>query len=266
VLHTDCGPIVWGLSVAHHRFCIYVRTHLCFTESGCLQPGGLQSCATDFGSISALTRAFYRLGAYSLGAVSLAPPTLNLLAHLPVLYTDWGPTVCGRTVWGPTVSQHGFWIYWRTYLCFTQTGGLQSGGLQSRTTDFGFISALTCAFHRLGAYSLGSCSLAPPTPDLIVHLPPFFSTNIEELFFAGCSRNNVEQLWQRDSTYKNMLIQSSEIVHIGLVIFLIFSCSGIFRFVFDRSLEYDSVHEPGCQNSFGHKACGKLSGTSTRMH
>jgi len=146
-------------------------------QTGGLQSGGLQSRATDLGSISALTCALRRLGDYSLGAFSLTPPILDLLAHLPVLYTGWGPTVWGPTVWRPTVAHHGFWIslgatvlHQRTYVFFRQAEGLQSVGLQSRTTFFGSISALPCFLHRLAAYSLGAYSLAPPILDLWAHL------------------------------------------------------------------------------------------------
>jgi len=60
------------------------------------------------------------------------------------------------------------------------TGGLQSGSLQSRTTDFGSVSVLTCALHRLRAYNLGAYNLAPPTLDLLKHLPVLFSNIIED--------------------------------------------------------------------------------------
>jgi len=104
------------------------------------------------------------------GVLQSRTTNFHLSSHLLVFYTDWEPTVCGLTVWGATVSPHRLWIYQRTYLFFTQTGGLQSGGLQSRTTDFWFMSAPTCALHRLGAYSLGANSLAPPILDLLAHL------------------------------------------------------------------------------------------------
>lgn len=54
--------------------------------TGGLQTGGLQSPATDLGSISALTCSLHRVGAYIRGAYSLERPNLDILANLPVLY------------------------------------------------------------------------------------------------------------------------------------------------------------------------------------
>jgi len=57
---------------------------------------GPQSRATDFGSDLALTCV---VGACSVGAYILEPPTFDLILHLPVLYIDWGPTVSGHRLW-----------------------------------------------------------------------------------------------------------------------------------------------------------------------
>ena len=109
----DWGPTVWGPTVLCHRMWIWATTH--WTVG--LQSGGLQSRSTDFGFGQPLNG----VGAYSLGAHSLGPPILDLGNHS----LDWGPTV-----WGPTVSGHRCWIWATTHW----TGGLQSGGLQSRAT------------------------------------------------------------------------------------------------------------------------------------
>ena len=94
------GPQSGGLHpVSGYQFRIWGPTY----QSGGLQPGALQSRATDFGSDPELTCALHRLRAYSLEACSLGPPILDLPIHLPVLYIDWGPTV-----WGPTVSGQPF--------------------------------------------------------------------------------------------------------------------------------------------------------------
>lgn len=76
------------------------------------------------------------------------------------LQLHWGPTV-----WGLTVSCHRF----------------LSGGLQSRTTDFGSVAPNNRAFtgaYSLGRrptvsldYSLGAHSLSPPILDLLVQTP-----------------------------------------------------------------------------------------------
>lgn len=50
---------------------------------------GLQSRATDFGSGRPLTCALHRLEACSLGAYSLARPTLDLADHLLVRYKGY---------------------------------------------------------------------------------------------------------------------------------------------------------------------------------
>ena len=70
------GPTAWGPTVSRHGFGIWQSTHL----HGGLQPGGLQSRATDLESGEALTC----MDAYSLGAYSLAPRILDLAKHSPV--------------------------------------------------------------------------------------------------------------------------------------------------------------------------------------
>ena len=59
------------------------------------------------------------LGAYNLGASSLEPWVEGAR----------GPLIWGLTVWGPTVSSHG-----SRELGDHLSGGLHSGGLQSRAT------------------------------------------------------------------------------------------------------------------------------------
>ena len=48
------------------------------------------------------------------------------------------------------------------------TGSLQSGGLQSGTTDLDSRAA------RLGAYIVGAYNLARPILDLLIHLPVLY--------------------------------------------------------------------------------------------
>jgi len=108
------------------------------------------------------------LAAHSLGAFSLGRPIWDLAPHLPVLHTDGGPTVWGLTVSGYQdldLITHllGLYIDW---------------GLQFELPDLGLIT-LTCASHRLGAYSLGAYSpgaysLGLPDWDLITHLHAFY--------------------------------------------------------------------------------------------
>jgi len=142
VLYTDWGPTIWWPTVWGYRLWICHRTNLCFTYTGGLQPGGLQSRSTEFGSARALTRALHRLGAYSLGVYS------DLLQHLPVLYIDRGPTISGYQIWIccnsclciAIVSGCQVWTCYNSYLGVAYTGGIQSGGLQSRATRFGSVT------------------------------------------------------------------------------------------------------------------------------
>jgi len=109
------------------------------------------------------------LEACSLGAHNLGQPIWDLghpPGHLSVLYMNWG-----HTGWEPTASGRQPWICRITYRCFTETGGLQSGSLQSQATDFGSARANSCASHRLGAYSLGAYIFWPPIWDLPENLP-----------------------------------------------------------------------------------------------
>ena len=168
-------------------------------QSGCLQPGDLQSRSTNLGARQALSR----LRAYSLGAYRLAlqffQPGMHSLDWEPtvlrsrfwcrrcahrtgVLWSgglcilaawkhslDWWATVWAPTVWGPTVSCYRIWSQGSTHW----TGCLYSGRLQSHATGFGAREALTGlgaysdatdfgsgkALTGLRAYNLAACSL-----------------------------------------------------------------------------------------------------------
>ena len=81
------------------------------------------------------TLGVYTLGVYTLGVYSLGQRILDLDPSLP------------------------------------HSGGLQSGGLLSRATDFGSGEALTRMLYTLGVYTLGSYSLVQRIFDLAPHLP-----------------------------------------------------------------------------------------------
>jgi len=102
-----------------------------------LHPSGKGSSRTGVRG----SQGAYNMGALSLGGYSLGLPILDLPNHVPVLCIDWG---------------------------------LQSGGLESLATDFGSAKLLTCALHRLGAYSLGAYSLGLPILDLPDLLPVLY--------------------------------------------------------------------------------------------
>ena len=79
---------------------------------------------------------------YSRGGYNIRLRILDLANHSLVQRLQSG-----------TVSGYEFWISGSNHW----TGGLHSGGLQSRATDFGSRDAIT----ELGAYSVGAYSLGP---------------------------------------------------------------------------------------------------------
>ena len=120
--------------------------------AGGLQPGSLQSWATDFGSGEPLIGlGAYSLGVYSLGVFSLVQRILHLALHSP----DWEPTVWESTAWESIVSGNRMWICGSTHWTGSlqsgslQSGSLQSGSLQSRATDFGSRQPLPCALEGI---------------------------------------------------------------------------------------------------------------------